>query len=351
MKQSRTVFYYLLAFSIMLAITKTPLTVCAATLEWRTENGKSYWYEDGIRQGTYDDKQGVIGDGTIRGREIYDPRTDAWYWLDAVFNGAKAEGKEVWMPYVYQDEDKWDNAAKRRIADESDSGMGDCVYNAIVNKTGKWVRYDQNGKMLKGWVIIQGTLAKLYPDQAGNIYYYDNRTGLMAKGSVVIDGQRYYFDETTGALLGDIPESLGTLVNITMDNWRDYFSFEEIIENRVDPFGDIEKYYTALKLVPKDGVIPQEDFAAKWSASGNYVTRYYDRETSEEFWPWGNETKPSPIQGEYIVSSTQTSYPLTYVKEKSSVLEDEWHPCWYEQIYTYSDIKMLAVKGTVKIYS
>ena len=34
----------------------------------------------------------------------------------------------------------------------------------------------------------------------GNIYYYDTKTGLMAKGWVTIDGTTHYFDETTGVL-------------------------------------------------------------------------------------------------------------------------------------------------------
>lgn len=40
---------------------------------WVEENGKKYWYEKGVKQGT-----------TGRGKEIYDPDSDAWYWLDAV---------------------------------------------------------------------------------------------------------------------------------------------------------------------------------------------------------------------------------------------------------------------------
>ncbi len=165
---------------------------------WEVVDGKSYWYENDIRQGTYDDPQGVLGDGTVRGREIYDPASNAWYWLDSIYDGAKACGKEVWMPYVYQDEDTWDDEKKRNIAYESDEGMGEFVLNAIRNKTGKWVRYDSEGKMLKGWVTIEGDLAALYPDQAGNTYYYDTRTGLMAKGHVTIGGVEYYFDEITG---------------------------------------------------------------------------------------------------------------------------------------------------------
>ena len=39
---------------------------------WYEENGAKYWYENGVRQGT---------EG--RGKEIYDPGSDAWYWLDA----------------------------------------------------------------------------------------------------------------------------------------------------------------------------------------------------------------------------------------------------------------------------
>jgi uncharacterized repeat protein (TIGR02543 family) len=169
-------------------------------LEWEMIDGKSYWYENNVRQGTFDDPQGVLGDGTVRGREIYDPASDAWYWLDSIYDGAKACGKEVWMPYIYQDEDTWDDETKHNIAYESDEGMGEFVLNAINSKSGKWVRYDNEGKMLKGWVTIEGDLAAIYPNQAGNTYYYDNRTGLMAKGHVVIGGVEYYFDETTGVL-------------------------------------------------------------------------------------------------------------------------------------------------------
>ena len=168
---------------------------------WKNEDGHSFWYENDVRQGTYDDDKGVRGDGTIRGREIYDPLSDGWYWLDAIYDGAKAVSKEVWMPYVYQDEKEWDDGKKREIADESDPGMEDLVYEFMRSGRGKWVRYDEKGKMLKGWVTIDGILAELYPNQAGNTYYYDTRTGLMARGDVTIDGVECHFDEITGKLL------------------------------------------------------------------------------------------------------------------------------------------------------
>ena len=187
-----------------------------AHLTWVYSNGKAYWYENGYRQGTLTDTQGILGFGTNRGREIYDSVSNGWYWLDSVYDGAKAEGKEVWIPYVYQDElaaaeDGYGRYAKGindeetiarmaswSINDEAD--MSAQVADAIRNHTGKWVRYDENGAMLKGWVTITGDLALCYPDQEGNVYYYDQKTGLMAKGYLTIGGVLHYFDETSGVM-------------------------------------------------------------------------------------------------------------------------------------------------------
>lgn len=163
-------------------------------------SGKWYWYENGIRQGTYDDKKGVIGDNTIRGREIYDPGSNEWYWLDAIYNGAKAVGKEVWMPYVFSNEDSFSDDEIQSVAAGCDEGLQDLVIYTIKNKKGKWVRYDENGAMLKGWVTIEGALAEKYPDQVGNTYYYDTKTGLMARGFITLEGTTYHFDEVTGVL-------------------------------------------------------------------------------------------------------------------------------------------------------
>jgi glucan-binding YG repeat protein len=166
-------------------------------------NGKYYWYENNQRQAVQGDPKNIIDARfhTERGREIFDPKTKAWYWLDSVYGGAKATGKEVWMPYVYQDEAKWSYEDKVGIANDSDNGMESYVLNAMLNGDGKWVRYDGNGKMLKGWVTIDGDLAKIYPTQKGNRYYYDNQTGIMAKGYVKIGYYTYHFDEVSGKLL------------------------------------------------------------------------------------------------------------------------------------------------------
>ena len=120
-----------------------PTTTPASTYTgWKTVNGKDYWYENGVKQGT-----------TGRGKEIYDPDSDAWYWLDANRGGAKAVSKDVYQ--------------------ESNGG--------------KWVRYDANGHMIKGWdTNDDGT------------YYFDLVTGAMTKGDATIDGLPCSFDTVTG---------------------------------------------------------------------------------------------------------------------------------------------------------
>lgn len=118
--------------------------------QWLTIKGADFWYEKGVRQGL---------DG--RGKEIYDPASDAWYWLDAVDQGKKATSKDV---YQESKAGQW--------ADRADG-------------TGKWVRYDAQGHMIKGW-------------SADKRYYFDPIYGTMAKGDAVIDGRTYHFDKKTG---------------------------------------------------------------------------------------------------------------------------------------------------------
>ena len=168
-------------------------------LKWYYSDGKAFWYENGVRQGTESDPKGVWGDDSNRGREIFDPESNGWYWLDACYDGAKACNKEVWVPYIYQNEAGWDDAEIEANANNSGS-MKQQVINSIKNRDGKWVRYDENGKMYKGWYKVEGEQAKIYPLQEGNKYYYDYQTGLMAKGWQVIEGVSYYFDEKTGVL-------------------------------------------------------------------------------------------------------------------------------------------------------
>ena len=107
------------------------------------------------------------------------------------------------MPYIFQNEKTMSDAEKRRVAGESNTYhgfnnvglMSNQVYDAMVRGTGKWVRYDYNGKMVKGWYNYTTNGQYKY-----HCYYYDWKTGMMAKGWTTIDGQKYYFDPITGVL-------------------------------------------------------------------------------------------------------------------------------------------------------
>ena len=171
---------------------------------WAEENGALYWYESGVRQGTKG-----------RGKEIYDAGSDAWYWLDAVDNGKKAVSKDVYQ-------ESWAGA----YADREDG-------------TGKWVRYDENGKMIKGWDSNQN-----------GKYYFDPETGAMAKGTTVIDGVEYTFDKTTGKLEntvtiqiahhGRTPELANTPGNVSAQpDWTGPVEYIEYVTVQVDKDGNI----------------------------------------------------------------------------------------------------------------
>ncbi|MBR2810144.1 MAG: hypothetical protein IKD69_02070, partial [Solobacterium sp.] len=81
---------------------------------------------------------------------------------DACYDGAAAKNKEVWIPYIFQ---------------------------GAEDPTGKWVRYDKYGSMVKGW----------YANDNG-VYYYDQLTGAMLKGTYEINGKTCTFDAITGIL-------------------------------------------------------------------------------------------------------------------------------------------------------
>ena len=133
---------------------------------WYTPDGdkpesewKWYWYEDGVRQGynAYDSE--------YRGKEIADPETGLWYWLDNIAMGAKAVDKDVYQ-------ESWAGP----YADREDG-------------TGKWVYYDAGGVMFKGWDTFT---------HPGYTRYFDPIYGAMAKGEAWIDNQHWYFDLVTG---------------------------------------------------------------------------------------------------------------------------------------------------------
>ena len=108
---------------------------------WVVQDGEHYWFDSGTM---------------ARSKEIYDPSSNAWYWLDA--DGTMARNKDVYQR----------------------------------SNGGKWVRYDSNGHMIKGEDY-----------RYGGWYYFDQTTGAMAKGMKYIGsngGKWVYYDWTTGKM-------------------------------------------------------------------------------------------------------------------------------------------------------
>ncbi len=204
---------------------------------WETVDGNSYWYENGV-------KQGIEG----RGKEIYDPGSDAWYWLDSVDDGKKAVSKDV---YQESDAGNW--------ADRADG-------------TGKWVRYDENGHMIKGWSTNEN-----------GTYYFDPIYGTMAKGYAVIDGSLHYFDKTTGV---DLPASWdginGWVVVENIDGncyWYEdgvrqgydpdnaAYRGKEIYDPESDAWYWLDNVDQGKKAVSKD--VYQESLAGEWAENAD----------------------------------------------------------------------------------
>mgnify|MGYP000001869652 FL=1 len=107
---------------------------------WVTQDGEYYWFDSGIM---------------ARSKEIYDPGSDAWYWLDP--DGTMAHDKDVYL-----------------------------------SSGNKWVRYDGDGHMVKGEDY-----------RYGGWYYFDQTTGAMSKGMKYIHsngGKWVYYDWTTGKM-------------------------------------------------------------------------------------------------------------------------------------------------------
>lgn len=134
---------------------------------WRVIAGERHWFDSGVE---------------ARSKEIFDPGSQAWYWIDA--DGTMAHDKDVYLP----------------------------------SSGGKWVRYDSQGHMIKGedyryggWyyfdiqtgAMVKGTV--FVPSNGGKWVYYDTVTGKMAHGLAYLDYDAfhtgwYYFDINTGAM-------------------------------------------------------------------------------------------------------------------------------------------------------
>ena len=236
------------------------ITIKKSKNGWETVDGKDYWYEDGVKQGT---------EG--RGKEIYDPESDAWYWLDSDANGAKAVSKDVYQ--------------------ESDGG--------------KWVRYDENGKMVKGWNTNEN-----------GTYYFDPITGAMAKGDVEIDGVPCSFDETTG---------IGLNLAWKQENGKDYWyengqrqglegRGKEIYDPKSDGWYWLDSDANGAKAVSKD--VYQESDGGKWvryDANGQMIKGWNTNENGTYYF--------DPITGAMAHGTVEINGKTCHFDEATGILK------------------------------
>ena len=197
---------------------------------WVTQDGEYYWFDSGIM---------------ARSKEIYDPGSDAWYWLDA--DGTMAHDKDVYL----SSGNKWVRYdGDGHMVKGEDYRYGGWYYfdqttgamskgmKYIHSNGGKWVYYDwTTGKMAHGeafvnydsshtgWYLFdQYTGAMFHGDtyirsNGGKWVRYDRITGKMVKGLHYQDGAYYYFDQTTGAMAHGrawVPE------------WNSYATFDSV---------------------------------------------------------------------------------------------------------------------------
>lgn len=178
---------------------------------WVVENGRKYWYDDGARAVS---------------KEVYDPKSNAWYWFDK--DGSMATNKDVYIPAG----DKWvryDGQGHMRKGEDYRYGAWyyfdpttGAMRKGIVHVTsngGKWVYYNwTTGKMAYGETYVnydaEHTGWYLFDQHTGAMYHgdtfvrsnggkwvrYDRTTGKMVKGLQRQDGSWYYFQPTTGAM-------------------------------------------------------------------------------------------------------------------------------------------------------
>lgn len=177
---------------------------------WYKLSGEKYWYDNGIM---------------ARDKEVYDSETNAWYWFDA--DGTMARDKDAFIPTnPERTQGKWvrynDNGGMIKGEDFRYGGWywfdpvtGEMIKGFVHipvdgDAQGKWVYYDDiNGQMHHGESLINGNwyyfdefTGKMAHGECfhhDNWYYYDDVTGIMRRGEVVLsNGETAYYDEVTG---------------------------------------------------------------------------------------------------------------------------------------------------------
>lgn len=274
---------------------------------WREIDGKAFWYENGVIQGYKKD------DLSYRGKEIFDPESNSWYWLDNVQGGAKAVNKDVYQ--------------------ESEAGIWGNIENADGTRSGKWVRYDANGHMIKGWSN----------NSAGNKFYFDKTFGTMAKGYCTIDGVEYYFNDTNGKLEKIVLENIDGYTGWKEIDGKQFwyengvrqgysvnsaYRGKEIFDPNSNAWYWLDNVQGGAKAVSKD--VYQESIAGAWgnilnsdgTRSGKWV-RYDENGHMIKGWTENSTGKYyfDPIYGTMAKGNVTINGLVYYFDKNSGVLQ------------------------------
>ena len=157
---------------------------------WKADGDGYVWYEDGAKS--------TKGD-----REVFDPKTNGWYWLDPdsrmLRNRVQLNPSNGGKWCYYGADGKMAHGERYLSYDKEHTGWYyfDDVTGAmlhgdrwVASSGGKWVRYDfVTGKMVKGLQRYDGSW-----------YYFDPITGAMAHGDAYVPdwGATHHFDQITG---------------------------------------------------------------------------------------------------------------------------------------------------------
>lgn len=172
------------------------------------------------------------------GKEVYDPVSNAWYWFDS--DGTMARNKEVFLATNEE------------------------------HTEGKWVYYDENGHMIKGFYSLT--------DENGSqkTVFYDYITGEMQHSEYCIDNNWYRFDSITGAMI------YGEYVN--ENGWYYYDENSGIMQKGIVKHHNNEYYYDKITGIMYHGVVSHDNTVCKYDKITGVFIGKADDEFSNNVW-------------------------------------------------------------------
>lgn len=144
-------------------------------------------------------------------------------------------------------------------------------------------------------------------------------------------------------------------VEITMDNWQEYFELKEYVEIKKNGFGEFEKVSVYYALVNKDGMSPEcnlSDVTMEFSYTKKYVSMSVDLENGtitygadRGKYPYGDYTGVTTMQsaGQYIGEY--------YMNRYGQFVASDWTYKPSDDQFTVLDtFEILRIAGTFVYY-